>query len=65
MRIFQVSSTGFGKQFYLAETVEGAIEEFKKHMERCDKLNGQESASTETVILAVRRLGLVINFKTT
>lgn len=64
MRIFQVNSSGFGKQFFLAETVEGAIDEFKKFVARCDKLNGSETPSTDTVILQVRRLGLLSNPKT-
>jgi len=61
MRIFQVNSTGFGKQLFHAETVENAIDEFKKFVERCDKLNGSETSPTDTVILQVRRLGMVVN----
>jgi hypothetical protein len=64
MKIFQVNTTGFGRQLYLAETAEAAIEEFKKFVARCDKLNGVETSPTDTVILAVRRLGIVVNFKT-
>jgi len=63
MKIFQLNSTGFGRQFYLAETVEDAIEEFKKEVARCDKLNGSETSPADTVILSVRRLGRVANSK--
>jgi hypothetical protein len=63
MKAFQLTSTGFGKQIFLAETVEGAIDEFRADVARCDKLNGQETSSADTVILQVRRIGTVINQK--
>jgi|GEM_PF-4525504 len=63
MKIFQVVTKGFGRLLFAAETAEGAIDEFRKHVERCDKFNNCESTSEDTAIISVRRLGLLINHK--
>ena len=63
MKIFQVTSSGFGRQCFLADTAEAAIDEFKAHVAACDKMNRSETSSADTVILSVRRLGTVINHK--
>lgn len=61
MKIFQVTSSGFGRQLFLAETCEGAISEFNKHAEKCAKQNQEEVSPADVVVTAVRKLGLVIN----
>lgn len=62
MKIFQVTSSGFGRQLFLAETVQGAIEEFNREVDRCDKLNKTETSPSDTVITSVRKLGHVANY---
>ena len=61
MKAFQVTSSGFGRQLFLAETVEGAIGEFNKHAEKCAKQNQEEVSPADTVITSVRKIGLVLN----
>lgn len=63
MKIFQVTSSGFGKELFAAETVETAIGEFKANVERLDGINGSETSPADTVIISVRRLGTLINHK--
>jgi len=61
MKIFQVTSSGFGRQMFLAETVDGAISEFNKHAEKCAKQNKEEVSAADTVVTSVRKLGFVLN----
>ena len=63
MKTFLVITSGFGKQLYLAETAEAAIEEFRKYVAYVEELNGYECGPQETIVLQVRRIGLLMNHK--
>lgn len=63
MKIFQVTSAGFGRELFEAETAQDAITAFNERVNRLDKLNGNETSAADAFIRSVRLVGTVVNRK--